>query len=208
MSSLLSGPPFGPPNARRLQSRSSSPLAATRWEMGSYQAWRPGGNLTGFSYMSTDLAAKRLELLSEAFSRNKRFGALYNPGEPATKREMESTLAAGRSIGVTVIPIAAQDVAQLEGAFQAAVAENTDGLIVFTHGFAVLSRGRIIELAASRRLPVMYGWRDLSMRVGSCPTALISKCLFDGRLSMWIASSKELIKATFRSSSARGYSWS
>ena len=121
---------------------------------------RPGSNLTGFSYMSTDLAAKRLELLSEAFSRNKRIGALYNPGEPATKREMESTLAAGRSIGVTVIPIAAQDVTQLEGAFQAAVAENTDGLIVFTHGFAVLSRDRIIELAASHRLPVMYGWRD------------------------------------------------
>ena len=121
---------------------------------------RPGGNLTGFSYMSTDLAAKRLELLSEAFSRNKRIGVLYNPGEPATKREMESTLAAGRSIGVTVIPIPAQDVAQLEGAFQAAVAENTDGLIVFTHGFAVLGRARIMELAASHRLPVMYGWRD------------------------------------------------
>jgi len=121
---------------------------------------RPGANLTGFSYMSTDLAAKRLELLSEAFSRNKRIGALYNPREPATKREMESTLAAGRSIGVTVIPIAAEDVAQLEGAFQAAVAENTDGLIVFTHGFAVLSRARIMELAASHRLPVLYGWRD------------------------------------------------
>jgi putative ABC transport system substrate-binding protein len=121
---------------------------------------RPGGNLTGFSYMSTDLAAKRLQLFSEAFSRNKRIGALYNTREPATKHEMESTLAAGRSMGVTVIPIAVQDVAQLEEAFQTAVAENTDGLIVFTHGFAVLSRARIMELAASHRLPVLYGWRD------------------------------------------------
>ena len=121
---------------------------------------RPGGNLTGFSYMSTELAAKRLELFSEAFSRNKRIGALYNTREPATSRELESTLSAGRSMGITVIPIGVQDVAQLEEAFQAAVAENTDGLIVFTHGFAVLSRARIMQLAASHRLPVLYGWRE------------------------------------------------
>jgi len=121
---------------------------------------RKRGNLTGFSYMSTDLAAKRLELLSEAFSRNKRIGALYNPREPATKREMEATVTAGRSIGVTVTPIAAQDAGQLGAAFQMAVTEKTDGLIVFTHGFAVLSRARIMELAALHRLPVLYGWRD------------------------------------------------
>jgi ABC-type uncharacterized transport system substrate-binding protein len=121
---------------------------------------RPGGNLTGFSYMSTDLAAKRLELLSEAFSRNKRVGALYNPLEPATKREMEATQAAGRSVGVSVIPVAARDAGELESAFQMAVGEKTDGLIVFTHGFAVLSRARIIQLAALNRLPILYGWRE------------------------------------------------
>jgi putative ABC transport system substrate-binding protein len=121
---------------------------------------RPGGNLTGFSYMSTDLAGKRLELLSEAFSRNKRIGALYNPREPATRRELEATLAAGRSLGVAVIPIAARDAGELEAAFRMAGAENVDGLIVFTHGFAVLSRARLLELALSHRLPVLYGWRD------------------------------------------------
>jgi putative ABC transport system substrate-binding protein len=121
---------------------------------------RPGGNLTGFSYMSTDLAGKRLELLSEAFSRNKRIGALYNPREPATRRELEATLAAGRSLGVAVIPIAAHDAGELEAAFRMAGAENVDGLIVFTHGFAVLSRARLLELALSHRLPVLYGWRD------------------------------------------------
>jgi putative ABC transport system substrate-binding protein len=43
---------------------------------------RPGGNITGFSYMSTDLAAKRLELLSNAFAKESRIGILYNPQEP------------------------------------------------------------------------------------------------------------------------------
>jgi putative ABC transport system substrate-binding protein len=46
---------------------------------------RPGGNLTGFSYMSSDLAAKRLALLCEMFPKCNRIAALYNPLEPATE---------------------------------------------------------------------------------------------------------------------------
>ena len=52
---------------------------------------RPGGNITGFSYMSTDLAAKRLELLNETFSRSARIAILYNPDELATVLEMQET---------------------------------------------------------------------------------------------------------------------
>jgi putative tryptophan/tyrosine transport system substrate-binding protein len=47
-----------------------------------------------------------------------------------------------------------------EGVFQAAVRERVDAVIVFTHGFAVLNRARIIEHAARRGLPTMYGWRE------------------------------------------------
>src|SRR5215471_14207943 len=61
---------------------------------------RPGGNITGFSYMSTDLAAKRLEMLSRLFPKNARLGILYNPAEPATELEMRETEAAARTIGV------------------------------------------------------------------------------------------------------------
>ena len=99
---------------------------------------RPGGNITGFSYMSTDLAGKRIELLARTFPKNRRIGILYNPAEPATKLEMQHTEAAAR----------------------AAAREEVDGLIVFTHGFAVLNRKRIVAQAASRRLPTMYGWRE------------------------------------------------
>jgi putative tryptophan/tyrosine transport system substrate-binding protein len=47
----------------------------------------PGGNITGFSYISADLAGKRLELLCSAFA--KCVGILYNPQEPATAAELE-----------------------------------------------------------------------------------------------------------------------
>jgi putative ABC transport system substrate-binding protein len=121
---------------------------------------RPRGNITGFSYMSTDLAAKRLELLSRAFPKNTRIGILYNPAEPATALEMRETEAAARTIGVSLQPLAAEHADQLESVFEAAGREQADAAIVFTHGFAVLNRGRIIRLAARQRLPTMYGWRE------------------------------------------------
>jgi ABC-type uncharacterized transport system substrate-binding protein len=121
---------------------------------------RPDGNITGFSYMSTDLAAKRLELLSGAFSANNRIGVLYNPQEPATRLEMRETEAAASALGVKLQPLATRHPDELGRAFTAASDERVDALLVFTHGFAVLNRGRIIELATRYRLPVLYGWRD------------------------------------------------
>jgi putative tryptophan/tyrosine transport system substrate-binding protein len=121
---------------------------------------RPGGNITGFSYMSTDLAAKRLELLSNAFAKESRIGILYNPQEPATRLEMQETEAAARPLGVTLLSLAVRHPDDLEQAFTAATHERADALLVFTHGFAVLNRARITALAARHRLPTLYGWRD------------------------------------------------
>src|SRR6266567_1401498 len=96
---------------------------------------RPGGNLTGFSYMSGDLAGKRLELLCSAFAKCNSIAVLYNPQEPATTQDLEQ-------------------------AFAGADHGRVEGLLVFTHGFAVLHRSRIMELAARQRLPALYGWRE------------------------------------------------
>src|SRR6266567_7593746 len=121
---------------------------------------RPGGNLTGFSYMSSDLAGKRLELLCSAFTKCNSIAVLYNPQEPATKRELEETEAAAHSLGVTLKPVAARHPEDLEEAFAEAERGQVEGLLVFTHGFAVLNSARIIEMAARKGLPVLYGWRE------------------------------------------------
>ncbi len=127
---------------------------------------RPGGNVTGFSYMSTDLAAKRLELLRQIYSAHSNFAALYNPGEPSTKLELEQTEAAARSIGVKLQRLTASQPSELEQAFAAAVQERAGGVIVFTHGFAEFYRRNIIETAARHRMPTMYGWRDFVVEGG------------------------------------------
>ena len=121
---------------------------------------RPGGNITGFSYMSTDLAAKRLELLRQIYLTHSNFAALYNPGEPSTKFEMEQTEAAAQVIGVKLQRLAVSQPSELEQAFAAAAQERAGGVIVFTHGFAEFYRRNIIDAAARHRMPTMYGWRD------------------------------------------------
>jgi putative ABC transport system substrate-binding protein len=126
---------------------------------------RPGGNITGFSYMSTELAGKRLELLHQAFPSG-RIGILYNPDEPATVLEMAQTESAARAIGATLQPLPARHPHELEKAFAIAAKENVGALLVFSHGFAVLHDRRIIETAANQRLPVMYGWRDFIEKGG------------------------------------------
>jgi putative ABC transport system substrate-binding protein len=123
---------------------------------------RPGGNITGFSYMSTELAEKRLEFLCSAFPKCNRIAILYNPQEPATTREMEHTEAAARTLGVALQPLAVRQVSELEEAFAAATRDRAEGILSFTHGFAVLNQVRIIELAARHRVPTMYGWREFA----------------------------------------------
>jgi ABC-type uncharacterized transport system substrate-binding protein len=121
---------------------------------------RPGGNVTGFSYMSTDLAAKRLELLHQIYPSHSSFAALYNPGEPSTKFELEQTEAAARVIGAQLLRMAVSQSGELADAFAGAARDRAGGVIVFTHGFAEFHRRDIIEAAARQRMPTMYGWRD------------------------------------------------
>ena len=127
---------------------------------------RPGGNLTGFSYMSTDLAAKRLELMHQFNSTRSNFAALYNPGEPSTKLEMEQTQAGAGAIGVKLQPLAVTQPSELDQLFAVAAREKAGGVIVFTHGFAEFYRRNIIEAAARHRMPTMYGWRDFVVEGG------------------------------------------
>jgi len=121
---------------------------------------RPGGNITGLSFMSSDLAAKRLELLKQTFPRIARVAVLYLPAEVSTVPELRETEAAARTISVTLQPLAVRHPGDLEPLFAAATRERADALLVFAHAFAFVHRDRIIELAARQRLPTMYGWRE------------------------------------------------
>jgi putative tryptophan/tyrosine transport system substrate-binding protein len=121
---------------------------------------RPGGNITGLSFMSSDLAAKRLELLKQTFPRITRVAVLYLPAEVSTVPELRETEAAAREISVTLQLLQVRNPDDLEPLFSQATRERADALLVFAHAFAFVHRDRITELAARQRLPTMYGWRE------------------------------------------------
>jgi len=121
---------------------------------------RPGGNITGVSFMSTDLAAKRIELLKDAFPRIARLGVLYNPDEVATTPELRETEKAARTLGVKLDLLQSHRSDELEGLFSTASRDGVDALIVFAHGFAYRNGKRIVELAAQYHRPTMYGYRE------------------------------------------------
>ncbi len=121
---------------------------------------RPGGNITGLSYLAVDLAAKQLELLKEAVPKVSRVAVLRNPGIPAHAlivREME-TVAPSLRVQLQVVDVRASN--EFESAFDVMTREGAAGVVVLPDALFLIHRARIADLAAKHRLPAMYGVVD------------------------------------------------
>jgi putative tryptophan/tyrosine transport system substrate-binding protein len=121
---------------------------------------RPGKNVTGLSFMSPDLSAKRLQVLIEAFPKINRVATFWNPDDPVYALELERTETAARSFGVTLRPMQVRARDDFASAFAAMAQDNTDAVIVFAHTLTIGNRGSVVELANRQRLPAMYGIRE------------------------------------------------
>jgi putative ABC transport system substrate-binding protein len=117
---------------------------------------RPGGNVTGMTYLSTDLAGKRLQLLREVLPKATRVAVLaLKGGGSATELFLEKLRAAARQMGVTLIVRMENEAAALGDAFAAMRRERAQALIVELTPFTGENRKRIVELAAQHRLPTL-----------------------------------------------------
>jgi putative tryptophan/tyrosine transport system substrate-binding protein len=92
------------------------------------------------------------------------FGVAEDPVKPATTAELEETAATAPSLGLTITPIAVRNADELEQAFAVATRDQVEGMVVLTHGFAVLNRTRILELAARQRCQYCMGGVNSSRR--------------------------------------------
>ena len=117
---------------------------------------RPGGNVTGVTFVSSDLAAKRLQFLKQAMPALARVAILWNPDH--IDPEYRETQLAGKILGIRVQSLEARSSGDLEAAFQAAAAENAEAIIVVSARLMTFNRLRIQELAARQRLPLIAGW--------------------------------------------------
>jgi putative ABC transport system substrate-binding protein len=118
----------------------------------------PGANITGLAIMSSELAAKWLELLHEAVPRVSRVAVLRSGG--LNSAQWASVQAAARSLGVALQPLDVQRVEDFEPVFALAARERADGLVVLSSAFLAAHKARIVALAARLRLPAIYEHAD------------------------------------------------
>jgi len=117
---------------------------------------KPGGNVTGMSLMVPELAVKRLELLKEAAPRISQVLVLTYLVDPIAPLQVMTMKEAAPRLGVSLLVHDIQTADDIPVAFDAAVKEGADGLIVTAESIFVTYRARVSELAAQHRLPAMY----------------------------------------------------
>jgi putative ABC transport system substrate-binding protein len=117
---------------------------------------RPGGNITGLSLMAPDLAAKRLQLLKEAFPRVRPVAALWNPDYVGMAARLRETQGVAPSVGVEVRSVEMRDSRELERALENLDRNRPSAIFLLADPLTLSQRLRIVEFAAEERIPAMY----------------------------------------------------
>jgi putative ABC transport system substrate-binding protein len=126
---------------------------------------RPGGNLTGLSMQSADLAGKRLELLREVVPPLRRLAIMANVGVSGTVLELHEAQAAARTLGLEVTTLEIRRGDDIAPALDA-IKGRVDALYVGADPLALTHRLRINTLALGARLPTAYNYREFVEAAG------------------------------------------
>jgi putative tryptophan/tyrosine transport system substrate-binding protein len=121
---------------------------------------RPGGNVTGVSFFSGVLGAKRLELLRQVVPKTTIIAMLVNPNIPVTEAERRDVQAAAQAIEQQLVLVDVRSERDIETAFASFVQHGAGALFVGTGGFLNSNRERIVALADRYALPASYSQRE------------------------------------------------
>jgi len=121
---------------------------------------RPGGNVTGVSFLVNELGSKRLQLLHELVPAATAIGALVNPTAPNSQTETTDVEAAARVLGLHLHVESASSEHDIDTAFARFFQQRVDALFVAGDAFFVARRDQLAALAARYALPASYSVRD------------------------------------------------
>lgn len=121
---------------------------------------QPGGNLTGLSSATPDLAAKHLQLLKEAVPALARVGFLWSANAPAGSLALAETEKAAAMLGVKVQPLEVRQAEEFDEALAGLARSQAKGLIVFADPLTFTHRQRIVHTATQRGLATVSGARE------------------------------------------------
>jgi len=123
---------------------------------------KPGGNVTGVTFIFLELGAKRLELLHKLVPNASVIALLVNPNFPGTPAEVSDVQVGARSLGLQITVLNAGTEKQIDTAFATIVQQKADALVVGTDGFLVAQRDQIIQLAMRHAVPAIYPAREFT----------------------------------------------
>jgi putative tryptophan/tyrosine transport system substrate-binding protein len=119
----------------------------------------PGGNITGVSMVLTELAAKGLEILKDVLPSAKKIGVLWNPTTPSHKLVVKEVGIAAQRLGVQLLMLPIETVADFDGVFETMAQEHADGFTVAGSPLTNMQRTLLAELELKHRLPGIFGHR-------------------------------------------------
>ena len=122
---------------------------------------RPGGNLTGIDIFTSQLGAKRLEVLRDLLPKAAQIGVLVNPADTsATDAQLKEIDAAARAMGLQIKIHNADTRAEIDAAFEAMDHDRPDAVFAGTSVFLNGRRVQLVHLSTFHRLPTIYPLRD------------------------------------------------
>lgn len=121
---------------------------------------RPGGNVTGLTAIGRELSGKRLELLQAAVPGVSHVAVLWNAANPEKALDWQELQAAARVLGIQLQSLAVRDPGEFAPAFATAAKAGAQALVVVRDALIASQYRRLVELAATHRLPVMYYGRE------------------------------------------------
>jgi len=121
---------------------------------------RPGGHLTGVTFLATGLVAKRVELLHEIVPAAISIGFLVDPTGGGVKAEMRDAEIAARTLGLRLVTQNASAPSEIETAFASLVAQRIGALLTAATALFVGQGAQLAELAVRHRVPAIYHARE------------------------------------------------
>ena len=121
---------------------------------------RPGANVTGLSYLGTELIAKQIELLKEAVPNLSRVAALSNPANPTHAPRLRAAVIGAQGLRVHLESIEARTPSELDKAFATIMRARVGGVLVLSDPMFAAEARRLVQFASASGLPAIYGFRN------------------------------------------------
>ena len=127
---------------------------------------RPGGNITGVTFLIGTLVAKQFEVLHETVPKAALIGFLVNPTLADAEIQTKNARAAAESVGLKLLVVQAHTDSELEAAFVTMVQQRAGALVVDGDPFFRSRRDKLVELAARQKVPAIYNLREYATAGG------------------------------------------